>query len=106
MNNNLKQNLDEISADLIRARKTNAPTYWLFLVFAGILVTGLTVLIFTKTGIVLMVTSCFVYTFNNLLNAWIEIRKSERESENVKTAKKIPPRLWQRRRKGNPSELL
>lgn len=88
MNDNLKQNLDEIAADLSKARQNNAPTYWLMLIFAGTLVTALITLFLTKTGIVLLVTSAFVYMANNILNSWLEIRKAEKAAE---AAKKMPP---------------
>ncbi len=94
MNDNLKQNLDEIAADLSKARQNNAPTYWLMLIFAGTLVTALITLFLTKTGIVLLVTSAFVYMANNILNSWLEIRKAEKAAEAAKPAKpakKMPP---------------
>jgi hypothetical protein len=102
MNDSTKQNLDEIAADLAKVRKNNAPTYWLMLVCGGVFATGLLTIIFKTTGITLLVTAAFVYIMNNLLNAWLEIRKAEKSVEEAarrakekvikKAASPIPPK--------------
>lgn len=83
MNDKIKQNLDEITSDLSRARKTNALTYWAMLAFGGLLCNGVIILLLTKTGILLLVTASFIYIMNNLVNSWIEIRKAEIEAEDA-----------------------
>ena len=102
MKDSLKQNFDEIAADLSNARKNNAFTYWLMLIAGGMLITGLLTIILKTTGIIVLVSAAFVYMANNLLNSWLEIRKadagymdsacSERTGcQGAKAAKKMPP---------------
>lgn len=73
----MKENLKRIASDLMKARKTNAPTYWAMLVFAGFLINGLIVLVLTKLGLTLLVVAAFVFVSDCLIRAQQEIRQAE-----------------------------
>lgn len=84
MNKDTKELLDRVSDNLYDLRKNNTPTYWITLIFVGMLMTSLIIALLKTTGIVVLCAAAFTYIFNNILNAYIAMRVAELSAEKAK----------------------